>query len=83
VAELQQKLGAIEKEERRLADESETLGNSIGQALPVWKRAFEEFVVNFAGGVGTQAARGAAFAAGFIAGTLYNTLSPGEPGLSI
>ena len=83
VAELQQKLGAIEEEDRRLADENESLGNSIAQALPLWKKAFEEFVVKYAGGMGTQAARGTAFAAGFIAGTLYNTLSPGEPRLSI
>lgn len=83
VAELQRKLADIEDENRRLADENETLGNSIGQALPLWKKAFEEFVVKYAGGMGTQAARGTAFAAGFIAGALYNTLSPGEPGLSI
>ena len=83
VAELQGKLADIEDENRRLADENETLGNSMGQALPLWKKAFEEFVVKYAGGLGVQAARGTAFAAGFIAGTLYNTLSPGETGLSI
>ena len=83
VVELQRRLATIEDENRRLADENETLGNSIAQALPLWKRAFEEFVVKWAGGTGTQAARGTAFAAGFIAGMLYNTLSPGEPGLSI
>ena len=83
VAELQQKLAAIEEENRRLADENEDLCNSIDQALPLWKRAFEEFVLKLAGDLGTLAAGGTAFVAGFIAGMLYNTLSPGEPGLSI
>lgn len=83
VVALHQKLAVIEEEGWRLADENETLGNSIDQALPLWKKAFEEFVVTYAGGMGTQAARGTAFAAGFIAGMLYNTLSPGDPGISI
>ena len=35
VAELQRKLADIEDENRRLADENETLGNSMSQALPL------------------------------------------------
>jgi hypothetical protein len=83
VADLHQKLAAIEEENRRLADENEDLRNSIDLALPLWKRAFEEFVLKSAGGLGMSAANGAAFGAGFIAGTLYNTLSPGDSGINI
>ncbi len=83
VADLHQKLAAIEEENRRLADENEDLRNSIDLALPLWKRAFEEFVLKSAGGLGMSAANGASFGAGFIAGTLYNTLSPGDSGINI
>ncbi len=83
VAELQEKLAAIDDHNRRLADETEDTRDSIRQALPLWKRAYEELVLRLSGGLGEQAARGTAFAAGFIAGTLYNSLSPGGATLSV
>lgn len=76
VAELEQKLSNVEGEQRLLSSENETLRNSIGQAVPLWKRAWEEFILKGAGAVGDSAGKASVFAAGFIAGTLYTNFAP-------
>lgn len=83
VAELEQKLAAIQDEKQLLSDENEELRNRINQALPLWKRAWEEFVLKGAGGIGASAGKAAVFVAGFIAGTLYNSFSPAGLGISV
>lgn len=83
VAKLEQNLAEAQEESRLLSEENEELRNSIDQALPLWKRAWEEFVLHAAGGIGTSAGKGTVFAAGFIAGMLYNNFSPVGPGISV
>ena len=83
VAELEQKLANLQEEYQLLSDECEELRNSVNQKLPLWKRAWEEFVLKSAGEIGASAGKGALFAAGFIAGTLYNNFSPAEMGINV
>ena len=83
VTELEKKLADIQEEYQLLSDECEELRNSVNQKLPLWKRAWEEFVLKSAGGIGASAGTGAVFAAGFIAGMLYINFSPAELGINV
>ena len=80
VAELEQNLADIQEENRLLYEENEELRNSIDQALPLWKKAWEEFILKGAGAAGASAG---VFFAGFIAGALYTNFSPAELSISV
>lgn len=83
VAELEKNLADIQEESRLLSDENEELRNTIDQALPLWKKAWEEFILKGAGAIGASAGKGAVFTAGFIAGMLYVNFSSAELGISV
>lgn len=83
VAELEKKLTDIQEESRLLSDENENLRNIIDQSIPLWKRAWEEFILKGAGAIGASAGKGAVFTAGFIAGMLYVNFSSAELGISV
>lgn len=55
----------------------------IERSLPLWKRAWETFVLKSAEGVGLSAGHGAVFSAGFVAGALYMEFSQTTPGVAV
>lgn len=83
VAELEKNLADIQEENRLLSDENENLRNAIDQSLPLWKRAWEEFILKGAGAIGASAGKGAVFTAGFIAGMLYVNFSSVGQSISV
>ena len=83
VADLQQRLAGLRDDNRRLSDESEELREKLDDALPLWKRAWETFVLKSAEGAGTSVGKGAVFTAGFIAGMTYSAFAAAPPGIPI
>ena len=83
VADLEQKLIAAQEENRLLLDDDPQLRDTIDQVLPLWKRAWEEFILKAAGGIGDSAGKGTTFAAGFVAGMLYAQMSQAGLGISV
>ena len=83
VAQLEQELADVQDENSLLSGENEELRKSIDQALPLWERAWEEFVLKGAGAIGTTAGKAVVFSAGFIAGTLYMSFSSVVPGIDV
>ncbi len=83
VEDLQQSLADLKDENRRLSDESKELRKKIDAALPLWKRAWETFVLKSAEGAGTSVGKGAVFTAGFIAGMTYSAFAAEVPGIPI
>jgi hypothetical protein len=79
VGDLQQTLAALNDETRLLSDENEELRKKIDDALPLWKRAWETFVLKGA----ETAGKGAVFTAGFIAGMTYSALAAEPLGIPI
>ena len=75
VEDLQQSLAGLNDETRRLSDEPEELRKKLDDALPLWKRAWETFVLKGATAAGTTAGKGAVFTAGFIAGMTYSAFA--------
>ncbi len=82
VEELRQSLANLEEEDRLLSEENTGVGDRIDKALPIWKQTWLTFVAS-AGGVWVGTAAGstgsiaAAYTAGFFAGVLHDTFSPG------
>lgn len=56
-------------------DRLDQIKQSVDDKLPLWKRAWESFVIKSAEGVAISASSTAAFYAGFIAGSMYATFS--------
>ena len=83
VAELQMKLAAIEEENRILSSENEEFRILITPALPLWKRAWEDFVLKSSGEIGISVGKASVFMAGFVAGRLYDTFSSVGPGINV
>ncbi len=83
VEDLQRSLADLKDENRRLSDESEELRKKLDDALPLWKEAWETFVLKAAAGAGTSVGNGAVFTAGFIAGMTYSAFAAEVPGISI
>lgn len=79
IEDLQQSLADPKDENRRLSDEPEELREKIDDALPLWKRAWETFVLKGA----ETAGQGAVFTAGFVAGMIYRELAAEPPGIPI
>ena len=83
VADLQQSLAGLNDETRRLSDEPEEFRKKVDDALPLWKEAWETFVLKAAEGAGTSVGKGAVFTAGFIAGMTYSAFATEPPGIPI
>ena len=83
VEDLQQSLAGLNDETQRLSDEPEEFRKKLDDALPLWKRAWETFVLKSAEGAGTSVGKGAVFTAGFIAGMIYCAFATDPPGISI
>ena len=79
IESLQQSFADFKDENQRLSDESEELRKKLDDALPLWKRAWETFVLKGA----ETAGQGAVFTAGFIAGATYSALTADAPGIPI
>ena len=79
IEDLQQIIAGLRDESRRLSDESEELRQKLDAALPLWKRAWETFVLEGA----EVAGGGAVFIAGCIAGATYNACTTEAPGIPI
>ncbi len=79
VEDLQQSLAGLRDEDRRLSDESEELCEKIDDALPLWKRAWETFVLKGA----ETAGQGVVFIAGFVAGATYREFAAEQPGIPV
>ncbi len=83
IEDLQQSLADPKDENRRLSDEPEEFREKIDDALPLWKRAWETFVLKGAEGAGTSVGKGAVFTAGFIAGMTYSAFAAEPLGIPI
>ncbi len=83
VEDLQQSLADLKDENRRLSDESKELRKKVADALPLWKEAWETFVLKAAEGAGSSAGKGVVFTAGFIAGMTYSVFTTEASGISI
>ncbi len=83
IEDLQQIIAGLRDEIRRLSDESEELRQKLDGALPLWKRAWETFVLKSAEGAGTSVGKGAVFTAGFIAGMSYSAFAAEPLGIPI
>ncbi len=83
IEDLRQSLADLRDENRPLSDEPEEFRMKLDDALPLWKEAWETFVLKAAEGAGTSVGKGAVFTAGFIAGMTYNAFAAEAPGLSI
>ncbi len=83
IEDLQQIIAGLRDENRRLSDESEELRKKLDDALPLWERAWETFVLKSAEGAGTSVGKGAVFTAGFVAGMIYSAFAAEPPGIPI
>ena len=82
VEELRQSLANLEEKDRLLSEENKDVGDKVAQALPIWNQTWLTFVAGAGSAlVGTVAgytgSLAAAYTAGFIAGVLHDTFSPG------
>ena len=83
VEDLQQSLADLSDDNRRPFDESVELRKKLDAALPLWKQAWEAFVLKAAEGAGTSVGKGAVFTAGFIAGATYSAFAAEPLGVPI
>ena len=83
VEDLQQSLAGLRDETRPLFDENEEFRKKLAAALPLWKRAWETFVLKSAEGAGTSVGKGAVFTAGFIAGMISSAFAAEPLGIPI
>ncbi len=83
IEDLRQSLADLRDENRPLSDEPEEFRKKLDDALPLWKEAWETFVLKAAAGAGTSAGKGVVFTAGFIAGMTYSAFAAEVPGISI
>ncbi len=83
IEDLHQSLADLKDENRRLSDESEELRKKLDAALPLWKQAWETFVLKAAEGAGTSVGKSAVFTAGFIAGMTYSAFAAEPLGFPI
>ena len=79
IEDLQQSLARLNDETRALFDENEELRKKIDDALPLWKRAWETFVLKGA----ETAGQGVVFIAGFVAGAAYREFAAELPGIPV
>lgn len=79
IKDLQKSLADFKDENRRLSDEPEEFRKKLVDAIPLWKRAWETFVLKGA----EVAGGGAVFTAGFIAGATYSAFTAEAPGTGI
>ena len=75
VEELAKSLAQCKEANRHLSEEL-AASEKVTQALPLWKRAWETFVLKAAGTAGSAVGSGGAFIAGYVAGSLHNSFSP-------
>ena len=83
VGELEEMLAAVEDENTLLLETNAELQRSIDEALPLWRRAWEEFVLKGAGELGAGVGKITVFHAGFVAGMLYSGFTAVPPGMSV
>lgn len=83
IKELESRVLLVSAANEDIKNNHKILKEKIGEMLPLWKRAWENFILNFAGGAGSAAGRTSIFMAGFIAGSLYSSFSNSSLGLDI
>ena len=83
IEDLQQSLADLRDENRPLSDEPEEFRKKLDDALPLWKEAWETFVLKAAAGAGTSAGKGVVFTAGFIAGMTYSSFTAVAPAINV
>lgn len=75
VAQLDEQLTISLGGSRFLKSEVGKFNERVKMAIPLWKRAWETFVIKGAEGAGLSAGKATVFSVGFIAGTLYSQFS--------
>ena len=63
--------------------EIQKLEEKLLYSLPLWKKAWNSFVVKFGEGAGSTLGKGTVFAAGFIAGTIYSSFTEKPLGFNV
>ncbi len=75
IKDLEVRLDRMLSRGKRLEDEDANLRAAVAGKLPLWKKAWEEFVLKGAGAAGSSFGKSSLFVAGFVAGSLYSTFS--------